>query len=266
MPWKLLTGKCLKDLMTSGVPRLLVDILTLFPRMFESMFEHSIIGKAKDQGLIDIKVHDIRSYAHDKHHIVDDYSFGGGPGMILKPETLFEAVEDISRDNEETVPIILLTPQGRTFNQQIAQQLADHKRFILICGRYEGIDERVAEHLANTEISIGDYVLNGGEVAAMVVVDCVARLLPGVIGSEDSLEEDSYNKGLLEYPQYTRPARFRDWEVPQVLLSGNHSQIAKWRHQQSLIRTAIKRPDLFKKVELTEEDRVFLNELGILNH
>lgn len=245
---------------------MLIHILSLFPQMFESAFDYSIIGRAREQGLVDIKVHDIRSYSHDKHHVVDDCPFGGGPGMVLKPEPIFDAVEDITKNLEGIVPTILLTPQGRIFNQRIARQLAGCKQFILICGRYEGVDERVTEHLANTEISIGDYVLNGGEVAAMVVVDCVARLLPGVIGSEESLEEDSHNKGLLEYPQYTRPAQFRNWEVPSILLSGNHSQITRWRHQQSLIRTANRRPDLFEKVELSEADRVFLSELRMLNH
>ncbi len=183
------------------------------------------------------------------------------PSLFLKQLKILQKNSTVA-----AIPTILLSPQGRLFNQQIARQLAEYKHFILICGRYEGIDERVAEHLANFEISIGDYVLNGGELAAMIVVDCVARLIPGVIGSEESLKEDSHNGGLLEYPQYTRPSQFRNWEVPPILLSGNHSQIALWRHQQSLLRTADRRPDLLEKVVLSKEDRVFLNQLRMPNY
>jgi len=241
-----------------------IDILTLFPQMFDSVFNYSIIGRATERGLVTIRLHDIRAHTHDKHHIVDDYPFGGGYGMVLKPAPIFEAVEAITKELDmSAVPTILLSPQGRLFNQKAAQQLANYEQLILICGRYEGVDERVAEHLATDEISLGDYVLNGGEVAAMVVVDCVVRLLPGVVGSEASVIHESYAEGLLEYPQYTRPAEFRGWAVPPVLLSGNHAQIARWRRQQSLSRTAQRRPDLLEKAVLSEEDKLFLNEIGI---
>ncbi len=240
-----------------------IDILTLFPQMFDSLFNFSIIGRARDRCLVDIKLHDIRTYTHDSHHIVDDYPYGGGAGMVLKPEPIFEAVEAITGELNvvSSVPVILLTPQGRVLNQELAQQLADCQHLILICGHYEGIDERVAEYLANDEISIGDYVLSGGEIAAMVVVDCVVRLLRGAVGSEASVEEDSHIKGLLEYPQYTRPADYRGWLVPSVLLSGNHGEIGRWRRQQSLLRTAIRRPDLLESADLSKEDRIFLNEI-----
>jgi len=238
-----------------------VDILSLFPQMFNSPFQHSIIARAKERRLVDIRIHDIRDYTHDKHHITDDYPYGGGAGMVLKPEPIFEAVESIKgEDDLSPMSIILLSPQGRLLNQKTAQQLAGYQQLILICGRYEGIDERVAEHLANDEISIGDYVLGGGELAAMVVVDCVIRLLPGVIGSEVSLVEDSHTDELLEYPQYTRPTVFRGWEVPPVLLSGNHSDIACWRHRQSLLRTAGRRPDLLEKALLSENDKEIISK------
>ena len=240
-----------------------IDIMTIFPQMFDSLLNYSIVGRARERGLIDVSLHDIRTYTHDKHHIVDDYPFGGGPGMMLKPEPIFEAVEAVTRElGVATIPTILLSPQGRLFNQKIAQQLAGYEHFILICGRYEGVDERVAEHLASDEISVGDYVLSGGEVAAMVVVDCVVRLLPGAVGSEESVAEDSHMDGLLEYPQYTRPAEYRNWTVPAVLLSGNHSQIALWRRQQRLLRTAKRRPDLLEKAVLSEEDKIFLKSNG----
>ena len=241
-----------------------IDIMTIFPQMFDSLLNYSIVGRARERGLIDVRLHDIRAYTHDKHHIVDDYPFGGGPGMVLKPEPIFEAVEAVPKDHGVTVvPTILLSPQGRLFNQKIAQKLAGYSHFILICGRYEGIDERVAEYLTNDEISVGDYVLSGGEIAAMVVVDCVARLLPGAVGSEESVAEDSHMGGLLKYPQYTRPAEYRSWEVPSVLISGNHGQIARWRREQSLLRTAKRRPDLLEKAVLSAEDKMFLNQVGV---
>ena len=204
-----------------------IDILTLFPQMFSGVFDYSIIGRARERILIDIKLHDIRDYTHDKHHVVDDYPYGGGAGMVMKPEPIFEAVESI-RQVPDT-PAILLTPQGKLLTQDIVHDLASHERFMLICGHYEGVDERVIEHLVTDEISIGDYVLSGGEIAAMVVVDSVVRLLPGAVGSEQSVLDDSHVDNLLEYPQYTRPAEFREWSVPEVLLSGNHAQIAAWR-------------------------------------
>jgi tRNA (guanine37-N1)-methyltransferase len=238
-----------------------IDILTLFPQMFDGLLSCSIIGRAIDHGLVDIELHDIRAYTHDKHNIVDDYPYGGGAGMVLKPEPIFEAVEDIKEElGSSSVSTILLSPQGRLFNQEIARKLAGCRNLILICGHYEGVDERVAEHLVSDEISIGDYLLSGGEVAAMVVVDCVIRLLPGVLGSEASLVEDSHIGGLLEYPQYTRPAVYRGWTVPEILLSGDHGEIAQWRRQQSLLRTAKRRPDLMGKAVLSREDKRLLSE------
>lgn len=243
-----------------------IDILTLFPQMFDGFLSASIIGRARERRIVDIRVHNIRDYAHDKHRTVDDYPYGGGAGMVLKPEPIFEAVEAIKSElGPPFVPVILLTPQGRLFNQALARQLADFSSLILICGRYEGVDERVAEHLATDEVSIGDYLLSGGEVAAMAVVESVVRLLPGVLGSEESLDEESYIQGLLEYPQYTRPAVFREWAVPPVLLSGDHGAIARWRRQQSLIRTAKRRPDLLAKVTLSDEEKRLLSEICEIN-
>lgn len=227
-----------------------IDILTLFPEMFQGPFSVSILKRAIDRGLVSINIHNIRDYAHDKHRTVDDYAYGGGAGMILKPEPIFETVESITSDVKPAkgdLSVILLTPQGRLFSQQIAQELSAYGHLILICGRYEGVDERVREHLVTDEISIGDYVLSGGELAAMVVVDAVVRLLPGVLGSEASLREDSHISGLLEYPQYTRPAVFRGWAVPEVLLSGNHAEIAKWRREQAIRRTRERRPELLDR-------------------
>ena len=228
-----------------------IDILTLFPEMFPGPFGASIIKRAVDGGLVSLNIYNIRDYTHDKHHTVDDYAYGGGAGMILKPEPIFEAVESVKE--EDTCPVILLTPQGRPFSQSVAQELSGHSRLILICGRYEGVDERVREHLVTDEISIGDYVLSGGELAAMVVVEAVVRLLPGVLGSEESLAEDSHTGGLLEYPQYTRPAAFRGWSVPEVLLSGNHAQIARWRREQAIQRTKERRPELLDRVSLGKD-------------
>jgi len=238
-----------------------IDVLTLFPEMFEGVFDFSIIGKARERGLIDVKLHDIRSYTHDKHHVVDDYPYGGGAGMVLKPEPVFEAVEAVKDESGlSLVFTILLSPQGRLFNQAIAMELARYQQLIFVCGHYEGVDERVAEHLVDDEISIGDFLLSGGEIAAMVVVDCLVRLLPGAIGSEASLIEESHIDGLLEYPQYTRPEMFRNWAVPPILLSGNHGEIARWRRQQSLLRTAKRRADLLEKAELADIDRKLLDE------
>lgn len=243
-----------------------IDILTIFPEMFESPFSTGILKRAIDRKLIGINIHDIRGYTHDKHHTVDDYTYGGGAGMILKPEPVFEAVEaikaDASLEREESVlPIILLTPQGRPFSQQVALGLSRCSHMILICGRYEGIDERVVEHLVTDECSIGDYVLSGGELAAMVVVDVVARLLPGVLGSEASPLDDSHVDGLLEYPQYTRPAVYRGWSVPEVLLSGNHARVAKWRREQAILRTLKRRPDLLDGANICQEERQSIDRL-----
>jgi len=242
-----------------------IDILSLFPQMFQGPFSSSIIKRAIDRKLVSVNIHNIRDYTHDEHHTVDDYAYGGGAGMVLKPEPLFEAVESVKSDIKQGVgilPIIFLTPQGRLFSQEIAQELSRHSHLIVICGHYEGVDERVREHLATDEISIGDYVLSGGELAAMVVVDAVVRLLPGVLGSEASLQDDSHVTGLLEYPQYTRPAVYREWSVPQILLSGNHARIAEWRREQAIRRTLERRPELLDKADLCSEDRELIARLS----
>lgn len=238
-----------------------IDILCLFPEVFESPLNQSIIKRASERGLVDIVPHNIRDYAHDKHRTVDDYPYGGGPGMVLKPEPIFEAVEDIRKQfGTGETPVILLSPQGRLFSQSVAEELAGHPHIMLICGHYEGIDERVCEHLATDEISIGDYVLSGGELAALVVVDAVVRLIPGALGSECSADSDSHSNGLLEYPQYTRPHTYRDWSVPSMLISGNHGEIAQWRRHQAIVRTAKRRPDLLEKVSLCDEERKWMSE------
>lgn len=235
------------------------DILTLFPEMFQGTFDSGVIKRAIDQGLVGIGLHNFRDQAHDKHHTVDDYPYGGGAGMVLKPEPIFEAVESIK--GESGIPVILLNPQGRLFSQKVAEEFSRYSRMIIICGRYEGVDERVSRHLATDEISIGDYVLTGGEIAAMVVIDAVVRLLPGVLGSEESPREDSHVAGLLEYPQYTRPPSYRGWPVPEVLLSGNHAQIAAWRREQSIRRTYERRPELLDKAELSPAEKRLVEKL-----
>jgi tRNA (guanine37-N1)-methyltransferase len=237
------------------------DVLTLFPEMFTGPLQESIIKRAQERGLISIHLHNIRDYATGRHRITDDTPYGGGGGMVMKPEPIFAAVEAVLGD-EKGVPVILLSPQGRLFTHTVAKELSRQRRLVLICGRYEGVDERVREHLATDEISIGDYVLSGGELAAMVIIDAVSRLLPGVLGDPGATFEDSYAWGLLEYPHYTRPAVFRGWGVPEVLLSGNHAAIARWRREQALRRTLERRPDLLERAALTEEDRAFLARLG----
>lgn len=234
-----------------------VDIFTLFPAMFQGPLTESILKRAQERGLLTIALHNIRDATTDKHHIVDDYPYGGGVGMVMKPEPIFAAVEAVYQSG----PIILLTPQGRIFNQQIARELAQEPRLTLLCGHYEGIDERVREHLVTDEISMGDYVLTGGELGAMVVVDAVSRLVPGVL-SEGSTDEESHSNFLLEYPQYTRPAEFRGWRVPDILLSGHHEQVARWRRKQSLKITRERRPDLFAKLDLSSKaDMKLLKEI-----
>ena len=232
-----------------------IDILCLFPEMLVSPFDCSVVKRARERGLVEVVVHNIRDYSYDKHHTVDDYPYGGGPGMVLKPESIFEAAESIKEQVDYSdLPIILLTPQGRLFTQQVARELALHQNIMLICGHYEGVDERVREHLVTDEISIGDYVLSAGELAAMVVVDAVVRLIPGALGSPLSFRNDSHSNGLLEYPQYTRPEVYRGWTVPSVLLSGNHKEIARWRRQQAILRTLKRRPDLAKQGNLSAEE------------
>lgn len=235
-----------------------IDVFTLSPEVFESPFKTGIFQRAFEKNILSLNVHNIRDYTHDKHNIVDDTPYGGGSGMLMKPEPIFEAVENIAVniDNirEDKAPIILLSPQGRLFNQQVAAELAQYKNLMLICGQYEGVDERVRDNLATDVISVGDYVLSGGEIAAMVVINAIARLIPGVLGCNNSHADDSHSGGLLEYPQYTRPPEFRGRKVPEILLSGNHGEIAKWRRQQQIIRTASVRPDLLDSAELSEEE------------
>lgn len=231
-----------------------IDILTLFPEMFAGPFDASIIARARDAGVIEIALHNPRDYTTDKHHVVDDYAYGGGPGMVMKPEPLFDCVEAVRAMASPPGKVVLLTPQGRLLNNDVVVELAAEPRLIILCGHYEGVDERVRESLADDEISIGDYVLSGGEPAAIVLVDAVARHQPGVLGSELSLEEESHAQGLLEYPQYTRPAEYRGLAVPDVLLSGHHAEIAKWRRRQSVLRTARRRPELLTRADLTPEE------------
>ena len=235
-----------------------IDILTLFPPLFEAPFSFGIFKRAIDNGLVQINLVNIRDYTHDKHHTADDSPYGGGAGMVMKPQPIFEAVEAIKEkleDEGKDLPVIMLTPQGRLLSHKVAQELAQHPHLVLICGHYEGIDERVVEHLATDAISIGDYVLTGGELPAMVVADAVLRLVPGVLGSEESPLDDSHATGLLEYPQYTRPPEYRGYQVPDILLSGNHAQIAKWRREQIIKRTLEKRPELLDKADLGTEDK-----------
>lgn len=222
-----------------------IDVLTLFPAMFAGPLDESIIQRARKSGLLNLQIHDLRAWTHDRHRTVDDTPYGGGPGMVLKPEPIFEAVESL-QTGESGARIVLTSPSGRTFNQGMAQEFSRCPGLLLICGSYEGFDERVREHLADDEVSIGDYVLTNGALPAMVIIDAVTRLLPGALGDDASSVEESFSEGLLEYPQYTRPAAYRGWSVPEVLQSGDHAAIARWRHQQSLRRTAERRPDLWE--------------------
>ena len=238
-----------------------IDIITLFPEMFSGPFDASIIARGREAGMLDIALHNPRDYTSDKHHIVDDYAYGGGPGMVMKPDPIFDCVDAVRPMGQAPGKVILLTPQGRLLNHKMVAELAAEPRLILICGHYEGVDERVREFLVDDEVSIGDYVLSGGEPAAIVLVDAVARHQPGVLGSELSLEEESHAQGLLEYPQYTRPAEYRSMAIPEILLSGHHAEIAKWRRRQSVLRTARRRPDLLAMADLTPEERRFVEEL-----
>jgi len=240
-----------------------IDVLTLFPEMFAGVFGASILGKARDKGIVSLNTVNFRDFANNKHGTVDDTPYGGGGGMVLKAEPIFGAVEHIAAENnEQTKPprIILMCPQGEPLSQRKAHELAEEDHLIFICGHYEGYDERIREHLVTDELSIGDYVLTGGELPAMVVIDTVVRLLPGVLGNEQSAVTDSFSDGLLEYPHYTRPAEFRGWKVPDALLSGHHAEIEKWRRRQSLQRTLERRPELLESAELTAEERKWLEE------
>ncbi|HEX8961348.1 MAG TPA: tRNA (guanosine(37)-N1)-methyltransferase TrmD [Geobacteraceae bacterium] len=236
------------------------DILTLFPAMFDGPLTESIIKRAVEDGLIDIRLHNIRDYAVDRHKTADDYPYGGGAGMVMKVEPLAACIEKV-KGERPSARVILTTPQGKPFNQALAGELAQEKELVIVCGRYEGVDERVRELFVDDEISLGDFVLTGGEIAAMVIVDAVSRLIPGVLGSEESAAGDSFSDGLLEYPQYTRPAEFNGCSVPEVLLSGNHQEIARWRRRMALQRTREKRPDLLASAHLSEADRKYLQEL-----
>ncbi len=260
-----------------------IDIFTLFPAMFDGPFGDSIVARAHAAELVRIQLHNVRDYAEGKHQVTDDYPYGGGGGMVMKPEPIFRAVEAVlglpphqagssqsSEDEpplttpviEAPLPIVLLSPQGRTFDQRIAQELAQHDHLALVCGRYEGVDERVRAHLCTDEISIGDYVLSGGELAAMVIVDAIVRLLPGALGFAGAPAQDSHATGLLEYPHYTRPPSFRGYHVPEVLLSGHHARVAQWRREESLRRTLAARPDLLARAVLGRKDLAFLRTLG----
>jgi tRNA (guanine37-N1)-methyltransferase len=261
------------------------DVFSLLPEVFPPYLNSSILNRARQRGLIDIRIHNIRDWAADKHHVTDDEPYGGGGGMVMKVEPVFAAIEsifghfpygddiphgdDIDKVSagsvrrprtgiESSCPVILLTPQGRVFNQKIAMELVRHPRLALICGRYEGVDERIREHLVTDEISIGDYVLTGGELPALTLIDAISRLIPGVLGDPDGAMDDSHASGLLEYPHYTRPPEYRGWGVPEILLSGDHAKIEKWRREQSLLRTLERRPDLLESASLSDKDKKFL--------
>jgi tRNA (guanine37-N1)-methyltransferase len=235
-----------------------IDILTLFPGMFRGPFSESIVNRAVEAGKVSIHVHDIRDWAEGRHNVADDYPYGGGPGMVLKPEPVFAAAEAVLEMAPERGPIILLTPIGRRFDNDAATAFAEESRLILVAGHYEGFDARIHQHLATDEISIGDFVLSGGELPAMVLVDAVVRHIPGVLGCPQSALDESFSEGLLESPPYTRPPAFRGWSVPDVLLSGHHQEVAKWRRLHNLLQTARRRPDLFERVHLTEEEKEWL--------
>ncbi|MGD6942185.1 tRNA (guanosine(37)-N1)-methyltransferase TrmD [Cytobacillus gottheilii] len=238
-----------------------IDVLTLFPEMFEGVFGHSILKKAAEQKAAQYNVVNFRDYADNKHKTVDDYPYGGGAGMVLKPQPIFDAVEDVKSSSEAKPRVVLLCPQGERYNQKKAEELAAEEHLIFICGHYEGYDERIREHIVTDEISIGDFVLTGGELGAMVIIDSVVRLLPGVLGNQESHQKDSFSTGMLEHPHYTRPADFRGLKVPDVLVSGNHAHIEEWRVKQSLKRTYTRRPDLLDDLELSETHKKWLNEI-----
>ncbi|MBO8137730.1 MAG: tRNA (guanosine(37)-N1)-methyltransferase TrmD [Desulfotomaculum sp.] len=238
-----------------------IDILTLFPEMFAGPFDTSIIKRARDKGIIDINIFNIRDFSQNKHRTVDDTPYGGGAGMVMQAEPVFKAVEHLRELDDNLGRVIMMCPQGMPFNQELAKEFSREKRLVLLCGHYEGIDERVREKLVTDEISIGDYVLTGGELPAMVVVDAVARMIPGVLGEMASAEADSFYNGILEHPHYTKPRLYEDMEVPEVLLSGHHKKIQQWRRRQSLMRTLERRPELLKNADLTDEDMEVLREV-----
>ncbi len=240
-----------------------IDILTLFPGMFRGPLDESILKRAVESGVVSVHVHDIRQWAKGRHKVADDYPYGGGPGMVLKPEPVFAAAEAVLEMDPERGPVIVLTPIGRRFDHDAAVGLSREQRLILLCGHYEGFDARVHEHLATDELSIGDYILTGGELAALVIVDAVVRELPGALGSAESAQDESFAAGLLEAPHYTRPPEFRGWPVPEVLLSGNHQEVARWRRRQNLLLTTQRRPDLLANAHLSGEDKRWLADNGI---
>jgi tRNA (guanine37-N1)-methyltransferase len=237
------------------------DIVTIFPRMIEAALAEGVLARAIHRGVLAVHARDLREFTEDRHRTVDDVPYGGGPGMVLKPEPLFKAVDAIRAEAGEPQAIVLVSPHGRRFTQAEAARLSALDRVVILCGRYEGVDDRVRVNLATEELSIGDYVLSGGELPALVIVDAVARLIPGVVGDEDSVASDSFSRGLLDYPHFTRPAEFRDWKVPDVLVSGHHGEIRKWRKRQALELTLLRRPDLLAEAELDVEEQEILREL-----
>jgi tRNA (guanine37-N1)-methyltransferase len=242
------------------------EVFTVLPEVFPKYLESSILKRAIERGLIEVRLHTIRDYTHDRHHTTDDTPYGGGGGMVMKPEPIFEAVESVMGtashlSQPQVDPVILLSPQGRVFTQRVAEELTRHTRIALICGRYEGVDERVRQHLVTDEISVGDYVLTGGELPALTLIDAVTRLIPGVLGDPTGAEDDSHSMGLLEYPHYTKPPEFRGWRVPEVLASGDHGKIDRWRREQALARTLHNRPDMLNEAELSKDDLAFVERL-----
>ncbi len=241
---------------------ILFDVLSVFPRMLHSPLDYSLLKKAREKELIEVGLHDIRDWAEDKHRMTDDAPYGGGCGMVMKVEPVARALASVVRPELDPL-VVLMTPQGESFNQKIAAELASRKQIVIICGRYEGVDERIREHLADREISIGDYILTGGELAALVIIDAVSRLIPGVLGNDASATAESFSHGLLEYPQYTRPAEYNDWAVPEVLLTGHHARIEEWQRVAALKRTWTRRPDLLEKIELTTADKNILEKIKL---
>ena len=237
------------------------DVFTLLPDVFPPYLESSILKRAQQNDLISVGIHNIRDWTHDKHNVTDDTPYGGGGGMIMKPQPVFESVEEILGTPPDC-PVILLTPQGRVFTQGVAQELSQHPKIGLICGRYEGLDERIREHLVTDEISVGDYVLTGGELPALIIIDALTRLIPGALGDANGAANDSHASGLLEGPHYTRPNEYRGWEVPAVLRSGDHGKVDQWRREQALLRTLQRRPEMLEEIELNKEDREFLKKVS----